>query len=296
MEIKYLQTLKAILETGSFQGAAQALNYTQSTITFQVQQLEQELGSKLFEKIGRRMQLTEAGRGLLPYVDAVLQAVTELQAVSQISGELTGTLKVGMPESLLTYCLQPLLKQFREQAPQVKLSLQALNCYQIRDRIMSGEADIGVHYEVEGYGPNIVKAGLAAFPLVLVASPLLAAEQRDFMTPGQRKPVCLIAGERKSVTQRTIDQYLKERRIVMEQEFELDSIEAIKRSVASNLGVAFLPRFTVEAELANGTLQAVPTALHDCSIKAVCAYHKNKWLSPAMQLFMALLQNCLQVR
>ncbi|MFY4776502.1 LysR family transcriptional regulator [Metabacillus sp. RGM 3146] len=66
MELKYLQTLKTILETGSFLGAARKLNYTQSTVTFQIQQLEQELSVKLFEKIGREMVLTQAGEDILP--------------------------------------------------------------------------------------------------------------------------------------------------------------------------------------------------------------------------------------
>ena len=78
MELKYLNTVKMILETGSFQEAARRLNYTQSTVTFQVQQLEKELNVKLFEKIGRRMALTQAGRDVLPYMDGVLEAAAAL--------------------------------------------------------------------------------------------------------------------------------------------------------------------------------------------------------------------------
>ena len=68
MELKYLQTLKAITEAGSFAAAAKRLNYTQSTVTFHIQQLEQAMHVALFEKIGRRMVLTQAGHALMPYV------------------------------------------------------------------------------------------------------------------------------------------------------------------------------------------------------------------------------------
>ena len=93
MELKYLTTFKTILETGSFQKAAERLNYAQSTITLQMQLLEQELSVKLFEKIGRRMELTQAGEGLLPYIDAVLEAVRQMENYGKCGHLLAGPLR-----------------------------------------------------------------------------------------------------------------------------------------------------------------------------------------------------------
>ena len=107
MELKYLQTFHTILETGSFLNAARQLNYTQSTVTFHIQQLEQELSFPLFEKIGRKMQLTQAGREIIPYVDAILQNVEILENFQKQTQELHGKLRVALPESLLTYQMQP---------------------------------------------------------------------------------------------------------------------------------------------------------------------------------------------
>ena len=73
MELKYLNTFKVIVEEGGFTKAAERLNYTQSTITFQIGQLEQELSAKLFERIGRRMVLTKAGERLIPYVGRCIE-------------------------------------------------------------------------------------------------------------------------------------------------------------------------------------------------------------------------------
>lgn len=83
---------------------------------------------------------------------------------------------------------------------------------------------------------------------------------------------------------------MKQKQIILQTGLEVWSIEAIKRSVMSNLGVAFLPRFAVEAELAQGSLKECPMDLTDGAMTAICAYHKNKWQSPAMALFLNVLE------
>ena len=156
MELKYLQTLRTILEAGSFQKAAEQLNYAQSTVTLQIQILEQELSVKLFDKIGRRMVLTQAGKELLPYVDTVLEAVEQMENYGRKDRELTGNLNVALPETLLNYKMQPVIEQFRQQAPNVRLSLQLSNCYLIREQVLSGGVDMGIHYDVDGYGSFVL--------------------------------------------------------------------------------------------------------------------------------------------
>lgn len=170
MELKYLYTVKKIIETGSYQSAAAALNYAQSTITFQVRQLENELSVKLFEKNGGRMELTHAGRELMPAIDRVIASAEELLSCSGGRG-LRGSLTVALPESLITYKMQPVLKAFKENAPEVRLSLQVMNCYAIYERIMNGEIDIAIHYDVGKYPPSFVVGELGSYPLALVASP-----------------------------------------------------------------------------------------------------------------------------
>lgn len=290
MELKYLVTLKTILETGSFLNAARKLNYTQSTITFQIQQLEQQLSVKLFEKIGRKMVVTQAGKDMLPYIDTIIQSIQQLENYGKDMEHITGTLKISMPETLLTYRLQPILKAFRQQAPNVKLSVQSLSCPNIRDQIVNGGTDIGIHYDIGGYGSTIIIEKLAVFSLTLVACPALDEKYCDFTTAKQRKPVCLITTDKEGIFQETLDNHLKEQDIVLDGIMELGSIEAIKRSVISNLGIAYLPRYVVEEELKNGTLIELKTGISDKKITAICAYHKNKWITPAMELFIGLLK------
>lgn len=289
MELKYLQTLKTILETGSFLNAARKLNYTQSTVTFQMQQLEQELGIKLFEKIGRRMRFTQAGQEILPHINSILENAEYLANYRKTSGALHGSLRVAMSESLLTYRFQPVLAAFRHAAPSVRLSLKALNCYEIRDSVINGSTDIGIHYETGGYGTSLVAEKITEFQLVLAASSRLPTTECDFITPGLHPDACLIINDTASIYQKQFDSYLKNAGIVIPSVLEVGSVETIRRCLQNNLGIAYLPQFVIEDALTDGTLKALPVQIPDNTLPAVCIYHKNKCFTPAMQLFMRLL-------
>ncbi len=290
MEIKYLVTFKTILQCGSFLEAAQKLNYTQSTITFQMQQLESELQVRLFEKIGRRMSVTQAGRELVPYVDAVLQSVEQLTNYGKEYAALSGTLQVAAAETLLTYRMQPVLKRFREQAPGVKLSIRCENCYRIRDEVLRGAVDIGVHYDVGGYGGSMEVLPLGEFPITLVAAPKRRCSALDLSAAEGRHTIPLITNDRNGIYQHIMERWLSQREIVLDNVIELGNTETVKSCVAGDLGIALLPRFAVEPQLADGTLQAVESDFSRERITAVCSRHKNKWVTPAMELFMALTQ------
>ena len=103
---KSLVTFKTILEMGSFQKAADKLGYTQSTVTFQIKQLEEELTLKLFEKIGRRMELTQAGKDIMPYIDMILQGAEQIGNYGKSLSEISGSLKLAIPDSILIYNMQ----------------------------------------------------------------------------------------------------------------------------------------------------------------------------------------------
>ncbi|MGI6026858.1 MAG: LysR family transcriptional regulator [Candidatus Scatomorpha sp.] len=288
MELKYLKTFRTIIGAGSFQRAAEILNYSQSTVTFQMQQLEQGLNVKLFEKIGRKMMPTSVAQELLPHIDAVLEQIAFIECYGKNMDEQTGKLTVSMPETLLTYKSQEALRRFREEAPNVRVSLQTKNCYLIRDQIIDGQIDFGIHYDVGGYDSNVRVEKLAEFELSLVCSRSL--QDRDFISKHQRKKLCLLTDSKSSIFYTLFSRCLSERDIVVDDVLELGSIEAIKRSVMSNMGVAMLPNFTVCQEVQNGQLDVIDTKMDNDRITAVCAYHKNKWLTPSMVRFIDLIK------
>lgn len=288
MDLKYLATFKAIVTEGGFSKAAEALNYTQSTITFQMQQLEQELSIQLFEKIGRRMVLTKAGERFIAYADEVLAAVEKLNTFDASLSDLRGDLRVAAGETLLCYQLPPVLKRFHELAPNARLYLRSMNCCDIRDALLDGSIDLGIFYrDVGGLGGLRIEP-MGEYPLTLVASPGVKAEYSDFTTPGRRLGLPLIIDEPNCIFRRIFEEYLARQDITLDHTIELLSIPTIKNLVKSDVGISYLPRFTVEEELEKGELCEIGIELESRAITAVCGWHKNKWISPLMRLFIEL--------
>lgn len=285
MELKSLYTVKKIVETGNYQKAAIALNYAQSTITFQIKQLENELGVKLFEKRGSRMVLTKEGYEVFPLIEKVIESA---EALLLHTNTMQASIKIAMPESLATYKMQPVLRVFKEKAPNIKIFLQVMNCYAIYDRLLSGEIDIAVHYDVKSYPQHIETVKLKTYPLVMIASPDLDEALTDLAVPNRQIPVCHIQNDPNALYLKILERYLSEKRISLETGMEVWSIEAIKQSVMSKLGIAYLPRFTVENELEEGLLMECPMDIRG-EMTAICAYNKNKRQDYALSLFLDLL-------
>ena len=129
---------------------------------------------------------------------------------------------------------------------------------------------------------------MGRYPIVLLASPEFA--HPDFVTPGQRKPVSLITDEPDSLFRRNLEDYLRRRSITLDATLELWSIETIKRCAMSNLGFTYLPRFAAREELADGRLVELEAPISGVPAPTLCARRKNRWVTPAMELFMNLLR------
>ena len=203
--------------------------------------------------------------------------------------ECQGALHMGIGESLLCYRLPVILKEFHRKAPKARLFLKSMNCYEIRNELLDGTLDLGIFYEdVGGFGSNLTVHAMGSHPMVLAASPETKKLCPDFVTPGRVIPVPFIINEQNCIFRQIFEQYLREKNIILDHTIELWSIPTIKNLVKNNVGISYLPTFTVEEELGTGELEAIHTDIGDKTITAVCAHHKNKWLSPLMQLFIDL--------
>ena len=290
MNTRSFVTFKTILETGSFQKAANKLNYTQSTITFQIKQLEDELALKLFEKIGRKMVLTQAGRDILPYVDTILQGVEQIENYGKSLSEITGSLKIAMPDSILIYQMQPFIQAFLHEAPGVQLIIHSLQSGEVNQSVLNGTDDIGVNCEKFSYPESIVHKKLGTYNALLIAAPYTKSSLLDFITPNQRKPFSLICNEPDGYYQLDMDQYLAKKDIIVYPYMKVQSIEAVKQCVMNHLGMAVVPAYSVVNELKNGSLIQAKTELDEKIYHSVYLYHKNKWISPQMELAFELLK------
>ncbi len=293
MNTKSLVTFKTILEVGSFQKAADKLGYTQSTVTFQIKQLEEELALKLFEKIGRRMELTQAGKDIMPYIDMILQGAEQISNYGKSLSEISGSLKLAIPDSILIYNMQPFMQAFTHEAPNVQLIVNSIQSGEINPSIADGTADIGINCEKDSYPDSVVHKKLGKYKAVLVASPFANNNLLDFITPHQRKPISLICNEPDGYYQLDMDKYLSEKDILLNPPMKVQSIEAVKRCVMNNLGIAVVPTYSIGEELKNGSLMPIKTELDEKEYNSFYIYHKNKWISPQMELALDLLKKYL---
>ena len=291
MDTKYLVTLKTILQSGSFQAAADKLNFTQSTVTFQIKRLEEELNVKLFEKIGRRMVLTQAGKEIMPDLDAILESVEKVNNYGKEISEISGVLKLAIPDSILIYTMQPFMVAYMHEAPNVQLQVNSIPSGDINQAIVDGSADIAINCEKHAYPDSIVRKQIGNYKALVIASPFLDKRNLDFTAPHQQKALSLICNEPDAYYQIELDKYLKDKDINMNPSMKVQSIEAVKKCVMSNLGVAIVPSYSVEDELKSGALITVKTELEDVDYKSFYLYNKNKWLSPQIRLAIKLLEN-----
>lgn len=289
MDIHQLRSFKTIVEKGNFQDAAKELNYSLSAISYQIQQLENEVKFPLFEKIGRRMMPTAQSLKLIPHIKKIEEEIEQIRQLNSKDRKIEGGLTISVSDSLLTYILQSVLKEFIETAPDVKLKLKVRNCYEVQKEIIRNNIDLGIHYQVNGYDDQIKVTELSSFTVGVMSSPVFPEQEKNFDRKDQTKSCSIINNDPNGVYQQYFDEYLKKKNIRTGQSIELWSIEAIKKSIMNNLGIACLPHFVVEEELKKGEITELNIKGFQRTITMISAHHCNKWISPAMELFLKIL-------
>lgn len=155
---------------------------------------------------------------------------------------------------------------------------------------MDGAADIGINCEKESYPDTVIHKTLGTYRVLLVASPFANSSLLDFITPHQRKPFSLICNEPSGYYQLEMNKYLAKKDIILNPYMKVQNIEAVKRCVMNNLGLAVVPTYSVLEELKSGSLVPVKTELDEKRYNSIYVYHKNKWMSPQMELALNLLE------
>ena len=301
MELRQLTTFRMVARTLSFSRAAEALNYVQSSVTAQIQGLEEELGVRLFDRLGKRVALTDAGKRLQLYADKILDQVSEARSAVTEAEVPTGTVTISAPESLCTYRLPILLRCFRERYPQARLVFRpCTDCSQLR-RIVS-EGLIDVAFIIEEYNASASHAQLNELlmrdSLLILAAPDHPLAQRVQL---QGKPLQgdAFQGEHFLLTEqgcsyRTALEYaLRFAGVDAVTDLEFGSVEAIKQCTMAGMGLAFLPEFTVSTEMEQGKIVSLPWQDHEFAVATYMVWHKEKWLSPAIRAFLEVARDVL---
>src|SRR5580692_4029066 len=144
MEVRQLKIFSALADELNFTRTAERVNTVQSNVTAQIKALEDELGTPLFDRLTRKVVLTEAGRRFLPYADRALAAMDQGHRAVRFGLEPAGPLRIGAPESVLTYRLPEVLKLFRKRYPQVELIFRPDLDEKLADALESGKLDLAI--------------------------------------------------------------------------------------------------------------------------------------------------------
>lgn len=292
MDIRHLITFNKICELGSFTKTAEALGYTQSTITSHIQELESHLGIAVFDRIGKNITLTNAGKELLKYSTELLSIYEKIEDIPKNIDNINGTLKIVAPESLTIYGLEPILKKYRNKFPMVTISLMNSKYSNIRDMLLNGEADIGFFLMPEYTNPDLIIHKLIEEPLLLVTAPDKKYKDIKDIIHDNILSECVIYTERNCSYRTIMEEYLSRNIITPLSTMELSSVEAIKRCVMSGMGIALLPSMAVKTEIHEKKLTVVNHNLQLEPIYSQLAYHKNKTITFALKNFLEVTLDC----
>jgi DNA-binding transcriptional LysR family regulator len=288
MDMRHLETFRAVATSLSFTQAAATLDYAQSSVSAQIQGLEKEMGVPLFNRIGKRVALTEAGTSLLRYTDQILAIAEEARTVVSGTDEPSGSLTITAPETICTYRLPRVLRQFRERYPQVRLIYRPVRSTSLQRAVLQADVDIAFWLAPPLQAATTITELLVEEPLVLIAAPDHRLANFDVVTPKDVECEPLLLTEKGCNYRVLFERRLAECGVAAATDYEFDSVEAIKQCVMANVGIAVLPMVTVRKEIADGWLVALPWDQPEFKVWSMVMRHKEKWVSPAMEAFLRL--------
>ena len=292
MEIRHLQTFITIVELEGFTKAADYLGYAQSTITAHIQILENELGEVLFDRLGKKIVLTNIGKELVPYAKQMLQVYKEIKNITSEEREVCGDLIIGAGESLSIYRLGKILKEYKKKFPKVNIILKNSICSDLRNKLHSGELDIIFTIEPEIMDRYLIVKNLKDENMVIVGAPDADLEFLSTNYEGELAKESIIFSEKGCSFRIAFEKYLKQKKIKYVNPLEFSSIEATKKCVMNGLGISLLPFYAVKNEIKKGTLKSIELKEPFDKFRTQLAYHKNKSISlPMSKLIEITLKN-----
>lgn len=282
MELRQLKIFVTVAEEKSFTRAAQKMGYAQSNVSAQVRLLEEEFDIRLFERLGKKIDLTPEGEKLLYHAKRLLRNAAEVQEAMTCSTEPNGILNIGISESLCIFKLPALLKEYSRLYPQVQLVIRQGTPLDFARWLRENIIDVAFSLDQVINDDDLVAKILCEEPMIIVGNnehPLISKGYIELKDIGQES---FIYTERNCSYRSVIENYFADSNIKPGSSYEFDSIEAIKQFVLSGLGIALLPYAAVERELSAGNMVDLNLIEPKIEMYTQIVYHKNKWLSPTL--------------
>lgn len=284
MHINHLKTFAVAADTLNFTKTAQRLDYAQSSVTAQIKALEKEYGIELFQRLGKRIYLTEAGIKMQSYAKRILTLHDEMRQEFEEGMEEKGTILIGACESQCIYRLPALLRFIRSRYPQVQVILKPVPSSKTSEQMLQeGELDVAFIMDRDREYGSLESVSLFEEDIVLIGSPNhpLSVQSTAGLDEVMQHP--LILTEKGCSYRMELEQALEEQNLYAENIIEFGSIEAIKQCVKAGLGFSYLPLMTVQNELESGELKAVRLDVPIKQPTTKLLWHKDKRMTKVIQ-------------
>lgn len=288
MELRQLSTFYTAAQTLSFTRTATKLNYAQSTVSAQIQALEEELGVHLFDRLGKQIVLTDAGRRLQHYAEKMLTLADEASTIVAGGEEPRGTLTISAYETLCTYRLPAVLQRYRTRHPQVQLIFRPSPVSNVQACVRDGDVDIAFAMEPPFQAPDLMVEPLVREPLRIIAHPEHCLAAAPHVRPEDLDDESALLTEAGCSYRVMFERSLADTTVNLSTMIEFNNVEAIKQCVMAGMGIAILPQVAVAAEIDDGRLAALAWDVPNFEIVTQMVWHKDKWLSPALSAFLEI--------
>jgi len=288
MEVRDLQVFISVAKHLNYTRAGEEVHLSQPSVSVRIKQLESQLGVKLFEQLGKKVALTEAGQLLVPYANRVIRAVEDARhAIEELQGLDRGSLRIGASTTPGMYIIPRTIARFKELHPRIDVHLGIRDTREIEDGVIRNEFDFGF------VGGHLVGDEVDVLPwltdeLVLIVPPRHRLASKKIVKRDDLVKERFIGRESGSATRATVADRLKEWEIQLETVMEMENPESVKKAVQSGLGIAFISKFAVETELKAKALAAIRIPKLAISRELKIVYRKDKHLSRAARAFIEI--------
>jgi len=254
MDLRQLEILQAIAETGSFTACGRKLNVSQSAISRQILLLEEELGEALFLRVGRQVRMTPAAESLVQLGQRVFQDVREtVGAITDRTRDLKGTLRLSGGMTVCLYVFPALLKQLRRAHPRLDVRLTVATAGRSVQEIRGGRVDAGL-LTLPVEESDLVTVPVLSEELMVIAPPTHTLARRRRVVPRDLAGYPFIVFELGSGTRKVIDHFFATESIEPAIVMDTENVEIIKAMVKAGLGIGIVPYQSVAREVKAGQL------------------------------------------
>lgn len=299
MTIRHLEIFIAVVDYGKMSLAAEHLFISQPSVSQAISDIENHYGIKLFERLSKKLYITESGKKLLKYARHIVGAFKDME-IDMNNTDHDIYLKIGGTVTVGTWILCPIIRRFESKNPGVSTKVTINNTSEIEDMILNSNLDIAI-VEGEILNKDIIKVPIYEDEVVLICGANHPFAKMEKIPLEQLNGQDFIAREQGSRDRNIFEQVLREKGIVVNVKWTSTNTEAIKNAVVAGLGLAVLSSTMIINELYHGTLRIIP--IEEIKIKRdICmVYHKDKFISEYMQKFievctnynMALIKSCM---